>query len=79
MTESHHLDVMTIRLQQQFNPEAPDESWITDISYIRAHESWLYLAVVVGLFSRKVIRIVNATPDDKRYSLECASDGRVAT
>ncbi|MEQ9969524.1 IS3 family transposase [Pectobacterium carotovorum] len=43
------------RLQQQFNPEAPDERWVTDITYIRTHEGWLYLAVVVDLFSRKVI------------------------
>ena len=43
------------RLQRQFNPEAPDEGWVTDITYIRTHEGWLYLAVVVDLFSRKVI------------------------
>jgi len=43
------------RLQRQFNPEAPDEHWVTDITYIRTHEGWLYLAVVVDLFSRKVI------------------------
>ena len=42
------------RPQQQFNPEAPDERWVTDITYIRTHEGWLYLAVVVDLFSRKV-------------------------
>ncbi|EFD2031743.1 IS3 family transposase [Escherichia coli] len=43
------------RLQRQFNPDAPDERWVTDITYIRAHEGWLYLAVVVDLFSRKII------------------------
>ncbi|EGO7253149.1 IS3 family transposase [Salmonella enterica] len=43
------------RLQRQFNPDAPDERWVTDITYIRTHEGWLYLAVVVALFSRKVI------------------------
>ncbi len=30
-------------------------SWVTDITYIRTHEGWLYLAVVVDLFSRKII------------------------
>ena len=35
------------RLQRQFNPDAPDERWVTDITYIRTHEGWLYLAVVV--------------------------------
>ncbi|MDM4389391.1 IS3 family transposase [Klebsiella oxytoca] len=43
------------RLQRQFNPDAPDERWVTDITYIRTHEGWLYLAVVVDLFSRKII------------------------
>ena len=43
------------RLQRQFNLEAPDKRWVTDITYIRTHEGWVYLAVVVDLFSRKVI------------------------
>ncbi|WP_395306383.1 IS3 family transposase (plasmid) [Enterobacter hormaechei subsp. xiangfangensis] len=43
------------RLQRQFNPDAPDKRWVTDITYIRIHEGWLYLAVVVDLFSRKII------------------------
>ncbi|WP_111732495.1 IS3 family transposase [Escherichia coli] len=43
------------RLQRQFNPDAPDERWVTDITYIRTHEGWLYLAIVVDLFSRKII------------------------
>ena len=32
-----------------------DEAWVTDITYIRTHEGWLYLAVVLDLFSRRVI------------------------
>ena len=47
--------VIPNRFQRQFNPEAPNERWVTDITYIRTHEGWLYLAVVVDLFSRKVI------------------------
>ena len=47
--------VVPNRLQRQFNPDSPDERWVTDITYIRTHEGWLYLAVVVDLFSRKVV------------------------
>ena len=47
--------VVPNRLQRQFNPMAPDQVWVTDITHIRTHEGWLYLAVVVDLFSRKVI------------------------
>ncbi len=43
------------RLKRQFNPDAPNERWVTDITYMRTHEGRLYLAVVVDLFSRKVI------------------------
>ena len=43
------------RLQQQFVTEVPDQTWVTDITYIKTHEGWLYLAVVVDLFSRKVV------------------------
>ena len=42
-------------LSRQFIPERPNQSWVTDITYIRTHEGWLYLAVVLDLFSRQVI------------------------
>lgn len=42
-------------LKRQFTPDSPNRSWVTDITYIRTHEGWLYLAVVLDLFSRQVI------------------------
>ena len=42
-------------LARQFNPNQPNQSWVTDITYIRTHERWLYLAVVIDLFSRLVV------------------------
>ncbi|CUI84854.1 IS2 transposase TnpB [Achromobacter xylosoxidans] len=42
-------------LQRQFTATQPNQSWVTDITYIRTHEGWLYLAVVVDLFSRQVV------------------------
>ncbi len=53
-TGSVHV-VTPNRLQRQFSTGSPNEAWVTDITYIRTHEGWLYLAVVVDLFSRKVI------------------------
>ena len=47
--------VVPNRLQQQFDVSAPNQIWVTDITYIRTHEGWLYLAVVIDLFSRQVI------------------------
>lgn len=43
------------RLEQRFDVDAPNRAWVTDITYIRTHEGWLYLAVVIDLFSRQVI------------------------
>ena len=43
------------RLQQQFTVGKPDKAWVTDITYIRTYEGWLYLAVVLDLYSRAVI------------------------
>lgn len=42
-------------LQREFDVGAPNETWVTDITYIRTHEGWLYLAVVLDLFSRRVV------------------------
>jgi putative transposase len=39
------------RLQRQFEPAAPNERWVTDITYVKTREGWLYLTVVVDLFS----------------------------
>jgi len=43
------------RLQRQFTVEQPDQAWVTDITYIRTYEGWLYLAVVIDLYSRTVV------------------------
>ena len=42
-------------LARQFNVTEPNKIWVTDITYIRTYEGWLYLAVVIDLFSRQVI------------------------
>lgn len=43
------------RLQRQFAAETPNHAWVTDITYLRTWEGWLYLAVVLDLYSRQVI------------------------
>jgi len=42
-------------LKRAFTVSKPNKAWVTDITYIRTWEGWLYLAVVIDLFSRKVI------------------------
>lgn len=42
-------------VQRNFNVEHPNRVWVTDITYIRTWEGWLYLAIVMDLFSRKIV------------------------
>lgn len=43
------------RLCQEFTTAGPDRVWVTDITYIATSEGWLYLAVVIDLYSRRVV------------------------
>ena len=42
-------------LNRAFDVTEPNQVWVTDITYLRTHEGWLYLAVVLDLFSRQVV------------------------
>lgn len=42
-------------LQQQFTAATPNVKWVADITYVRTHEGWLYVAIVLDLFSRRVV------------------------
>ena len=42
-------------LQRQFTATKPNAAWVTDITYIRTWQGWLYLAVVMDLFSRLIV------------------------
>ncbi|KPU59421.1 integrase core domain protein [Pseudomonas fluorescens] len=55
-TDSNHdLPIAENILRRQFDPTAPNKAWVADITYIRTHSGWLYLAVVLDLFSRKIV------------------------
>jgi len=43
------------QLNREFSVAHPDHAWVTDITYIRTWQGWLYLAIVVDLYSRKVV------------------------
>ncbi len=55
-TDSHHaFPVAPNLLDQDFSAERPNEKWGADISYVWTGEGWLYLAVVLDLFARRVV------------------------
>lgn len=51
----HNLPVAENLLDQDFKTVEPNTVWVSDISYLRTDEGWLYLAVFIDLFSRKVV------------------------
>jgi putative transposase len=51
----HNLPIAANVLDRQFNPVAPNLAYVTDITYIRTGAGWLYLALVLDLFARKVV------------------------
>jgi transposase InsO family protein len=52
---NHNLPVAPNLLDRQFEADAPNRKWVADITYVPTAQGWLYLAVVLDLFSRRVI------------------------
>jgi transposase InsO family protein len=51
----HNLPVAPNQLDRQFNVNQPNQAYVGDITYIPTAEGWLYLAVVIDLYSRQVV------------------------
>ena len=51
----HNLPIAPNLLNRNFQPDAPDRVWTGDITYIQTDAGWLYLAVVLDLYSRQVV------------------------
>lgn len=55
-TDSGHGGLIAPNLlDQDFSCDGPDQKWGVDISYIGTREGWLYLAIVLDLFSRRIV------------------------
>ncbi|TDP62420.1 transposase InsO family protein [Bradymonas sediminis] len=52
---NHNYDIEHNKLNRAFTAAAPNQAWVGDITYIRTAEGWLYLAVLIDLFSRRVV------------------------
>lgn len=51
----HNLPVAPNLLSRDFSTSAPNQKWVSDLSYVWTDEGWMYLAVVIDLYSRAVI------------------------
>jgi len=55
-TQSNHAHpVAANQLERQFAVETPNQAWVTDITYIWTLQGWLYLCVILDLYSRRVV------------------------
>lgn len=51
----HHFPVAPNLLEQKFTAQGPDKVWVSDITYVATRTGWLYLTVIIDLFSRLVV------------------------
>ena len=69
-TDSRHgFGVAPNLVARNFDPAGPNQIWATDITYIPTQKGWLYLAVVLDLFSRKVVGWSMQPYQDRRLTL----------
>lgn len=55
-TDSNHDNPIAPNLMgQRAAPSGPDQTWVTDLTYVRTSEGWLYVAVMLDLWSRRVV------------------------
>ncbi|MCD4676312.1 MAG: IS3 family transposase [Desulfobacula sp.] len=52
---NHNLKVSPDLVKRNFNPPKPNQTWVSDLTYIRTKSGWLYLCIILDLFSRKVV------------------------
>jgi putative transposase len=79
-TDSNHREPIAPNvLARQFQTDAPDRVWVGDVTYIPTAEGWLYLAVLLDLFSRRIVGWATSATNDRalaRDALGMAVRGR---
>jgi putative transposase len=69
----HSLPVAENVLDRQFEVDAPNVAWVTDITYVWTSEGWLYLAAILDLFSRRVVGFAMSDRIDRTLVLDALS------
>ena len=69
-TDSNHAHPVAPNvLERRFETKAPNEAWVGDVTYIATGEGWLYLAVLLDLFSRRVVGWATSATNDRFLAL----------
>jgi putative transposase len=78
-TDSNHTyPIAPNLLDRKFDVPLPNKAWVTDVTYVWTLEGWLYLAVIVDLFSRRVIGFAGSETNDRQLALEALRSALVA-
>lgn len=68
--DAGHVSVIAPNLlNRQFNPHKKDTCWSGDITYVRTQQGWLYLAIVIDLYSRRIVGWSSASQPDSALSV----------
>jgi putative transposase len=65
----HHMPTPPNIVDRKFNPDAPNRVWAGDVTYLPTREGWLYLAVLLDLYSRRVIGWAMSERNDEVLTL----------
>jgi putative transposase len=69
-TDSNHPDPIAPNvLNRNFEVDLPNKAWVTDVTYVWTLEGWLYLAVILDLFSRRVVGWAASASNDRPLAL----------
>jgi putative transposase len=69
-TDSRHTFPIALNvLRRRFSSDAPNKAWVTDITFLPTAQGWLYLAVIIDVFSRRVVGWATSQNVDRHLAL----------
>ena len=79
-TDSQHtLPIAPNVLARRFETPAPNTVWVTDMTYLWTLEGWLYLVVILDLFSRRIVGWAMSERMTRQLALDASDDGAHAS
>ncbi len=66
---NHRLPIAPNLLKRNFTATAPNQAWVTDITFLWTQQGWLYLAAILDLFSRRVVGWATSPNVDRHLAL----------
>jgi len=78
-TDSNHPHPIAPNvLERNFDVALPNTAWVTDVTYVWTHEGWLYLAVILDLFSRRAVGWAASANNDRALAISALDRATVA-